>query len=334
MFLFQGFWKAAREAWRWSALVYSENPQHFRLYKRHIRWTFSTVIRKAEALEWFALLRQSTMERFVRAHPRLVFRPFTRYMSLRWVWAKRVKVIRDTYKFMQNQGGFLGEAMGIQGGLILAALKLERGQKALIRVGSDPQFRKEGEIAVILELEGIPGNVTGFAFSLEQESGGSWVGYLGALQGRKGGDQEVIKVATRSFQGLRPKSLMIYLAQEIAHSLGLAHLRGIGNEIQIYRGRMDSPLVPTRNIHFDYDELWKEVGGMPREDGWFEIPLHTPRRTFQEVKSNKRSQYFKRYALMDDLSKQIRVQLDAVPLHAKFELQTTPFLHLETAISV
>ena len=156
------------------------------------------------------------------------------YALLRWDWAKRVQVIRDTYKFIQNQGGFLGEAMGSQGGLVLAALKPERGQKALIRVGSDPQFRKEGKIGVILELEGIPGPVTGFAFSLEQEPGGSWVRYLGAFQGRKGGDQEVIKLATRSFQGLRPKSLMIYLAQGIANSFGLAHLRGIGNEIQIY----------------------------------------------------------------------------------------------------
>ena len=65
----------------------------------------------------------------------------------------------------------------------------DRGQTARVWFGSDMQFRKEGEISVFFELPGLEGAVSSFALAFERRAEG-WVGYVGAVQGRKGGDEE------------------------------------------------------------------------------------------------------------------------------------------------
>jgi len=121
-----------------------------------------------------------------------------------------------------------------------------------------------------------------------------------------GTDEEIIKLATKAMHGLRPKNLLVLLIQELARTLGISELRGVGNRVQVFRARMNNPLVPARKIRFDFDALWTEVGGELLEDGWHGLPLTTPRRSSDQIKPNKRSMYAKRYLLLDDLSRQIR----------------------------
>lgn len=301
------YWKAARKAWSWSRHVYRLHPQSISLFRRHLRWATAAALRPKQALDWFSFHDEPAMQGFIHANPRLIFRALTRYMSVRWGLAHRTKVIQDTYRFILDRAGFLAEAMRAPEGLILAELALDRGQRARIRIGSDAQFRKEGEISVFLELEGVAGPVTGMAFSLEQS--GEWIALVGGFQGRKGGDEDTIKLATKAMHGLRPKNLMVLLLQELALALDIAALRGVGNGVQVYRARLNNPLVPVRNIRFDFDALWNEVGGVRLEDGWFGLPSTTPRRGPDEIKPNKRSMYAKRYALLDDLFRQVRERL-------------------------
>ncbi len=301
------YWKAAKKAWSWSLHVYPVGANGRRKYKHHLRWATAAAIRPQLALGWFAFHEEQAMRGFAVANPRLIFRALTRYMSVRWSLARRIKVIQDTYRFIVSRSDFLAEALRCPGGLTLAAFDLDRGQRGRIRIGSDPQFRKEGEIALFLELEGVAGSVSGLAFSCEQEQ--EWVALVGGFQGRKGGDEETIKLATKAMHGLRPKNLLVLVLQELAQTLGIGALRGVGNEVQVYRSRLNHPLIPKRNIRFDFDAHWTEIGAVKREDGWFELPQTTPRREPQEIKPNKRSLYAKRYRLLDDLLGQVRERL-------------------------
>jgi uncharacterized protein VirK/YbjX len=301
------YWRAAREAWHWSRHVHRLDPGRFKLFKRHLRWAAAAALRPEETLGWFSFHGESDMQGFVHANPRLIFRALSSYMSVRWGSAKRIKVIQDTYLCVTRRGGFLAEAMRDPQGRTLAHLDLDRGQKARVRIGSDGQFRKEGEICVFLELEGIVGAVSGMAFSLEEN--GEWSILIGGFQGRRGGGEETIKLATKAMHGLRPKNLMVLLAQDLAHLMGASSLRGVGNQVQVFRARLNHPWVPARNIRFNFDDLWTEVGGQPREDGWFDLPLTTPRRGPEDIKPNKRSMYAKRYALLDQLQLQVRQNL-------------------------
>lgn len=303
----RGHWKAAKKAWHWSLQVYQHPPGGRFHFKRHLRWATAAALRPGASLEWFSFHEDPAHAGFVAANPRLVFRAMTSYMSVRWGLTRRIKVIQDTYSLIARRGGFLAEALQRPEGAVLARLDLERGVQARIRLGSDAQFRKEGELSVFLEVEGMEGSVTGMALSLEQE--GEWVLRIGGMQGRKGGEEETIKLLTKAMHGLRPKNLMILLAQELALVLGIPAIRGVGNAIQVFRARLNNPFVPKRKIRFDFDALWTEVGGVELEDGWFGLPLTTPRRGPDEIKPNKRSMYAKRYAMLDDLRHQIWEQL-------------------------
>ena len=305
--MIQGYLRVSRKAWAYSTQAYEARPGERKKLKRHLRWAALAVLREASVQGWFAFLDEPVIRPFVQANPRLAFRPMGTYMSRRWDWSRRFKVIRDTYVFVNAKGGVFQEAMLREAGLLLARIPLEKAGTLNLRMRADAQFRKEGEIGVCLELDGLAGSVSSFACSLERGPAG-WTCFVGALQGRKGGDEETIKLATKAMHGLRPKALMVFAAQEVARSLRVAHLLGVGNDIHVARGRI---LGPGKKILFDYDDLWTEAGGERQPDGWFRLPLKAARRTGDEIKPNKRSMYAKRYALMDGLSRQIRTVLTA-----------------------
>lgn len=304
--MIRGYWQVSRRAWDWSVQAYEDNPEARREFQRHLRWSVAAATREARSSEWFSFLDSPEIRPFVEANPRLAFRPMGSYLSTRWSWARRAKVIRETYEFIQAQGGALAKAMTDPAGMVLIHLPVGREDEARVRLGFDSQFRKEGEISAFLELRSIEGPVSSFAFSLERRPGLGWSCRIGSLQGRKGGDEEAIKAATKALHGLRPKMLMVYLAQEIARALRVGELLGVGNDIQIFRSRI---LRPRKKVLFDYDALWLEVGGSPGEDGWFALPLKTRRRSGDEIKPNKRALYAKRYALMAELSRQVKTVL-------------------------
>ncbi|MDE3032878.1 MAG: DUF535 family protein [Acidobacteriota bacterium] len=305
--MIQGYLAVSRKAWTYSTRAYEARPGERTKVKRHVRWAVMAALREASVQGWFAFLDEPAIHPFVAANPRLAFRPMGTYMSRRWGWPRRFKVIRDTYIFAHANGRALQEALLREGGLVLARWPLEKAGTMTLRLRADAQFRKEGEAGVFLELEGVAGAISSFAFSLEHDPGG-WTCYIGALQGRKGGDEEAIKTATKAMHGLRPKALMVFVAQEIARSLRVCALLGVGNGIHVARARI---LGPAKKILFDYDELWREAGGEPQPDGWFRLPLKATHRSAEEIKPNKRSMYAKRYALMDGLSRQIRTVLTA-----------------------
>lgn len=305
--MIRGYIQVSRKAWAYSAQAYEARPGEQKKFKRHLRWAALAVLREASVQGWFSFLDEPVIRPFVVANPRLAFRPMGTYMSRRWDWSRRFKVIRDTYIFVNAKGGVFQEAMLREEGLLLARVPLEKTGALTLRMRADAQFRKEGEIGVFLELEGIPGAISSYAFSLEHSPSG-WICYLGALQGRKGGDEEIIKLATKAMHGLRPKAFMTFAAQEIARSLRVSTLLGVGNSIHVARGRI---LGPGKKILFDYDDLWLEAGGEREPDGWYRLPLKASRRLPEEIKPNKRSMYAKRYALMDGLSRQIRTVLTA-----------------------
>ncbi len=305
--MIRSYLQVSRKAWEYSTQAYEAGPDERRKVKRHLRWAALALLHEASVQGWFTFLEEPVIRPFVLADPRLAFRPMGTYMSRRWNWARRFKVIRETYLFVNAQGRAFQQGLLRPEGLLLARIPLEKAGTLNLMMRVDAQFRKEGEIGVFLEVDGIPGAVSSFAFSLERQPVG-WAAYIGALQGRKGGEEEIIKLATKAMHGLRPKALMVFVAQEVARSLRVASLLGVGNDIHVGRARV---IGPVKKILFNYDELWLETGGMAQEDGWFQLPVKAPRRGAEEIKPNKRSMYAKRYAFMDSLSRQIRTVLTA-----------------------
>ena len=302
-------WRASRLAWTWSERAYAGSKGKHLGLKRHLRWAVQTMLHQGEMLPWLQWLEAPEHRVFAEANPRLVFRPLGLYVCTRWGVGQRIRALCHSYGFLNAQGGRFRDAMLKEEGVELVRLPVGKGTEAVIRLGFHSQFRKEGEFAVFFHLGGIEGAISSFAFTLDRDPREGWVMYVGAVQGRKGGGEEEVKVATKALHGLRPKQLMGLLAQEIARALRVQHIRGIANDMQVFRSGRIRTLLQGRKVVFDYDGLWAEMEGVRRPDGWFEVPLRTPRREPDEIKPNKRSMYAKRYAFLDDLTRQLRTML-------------------------
>ncbi|MGS6579831.1 DUF535 family protein, partial [Enterobacter hormaechei] len=55
----------------------------------------------------------------------------------------------------------------------------------------------------------------------------------------------------------------------------------------------------------DYDCFWRSLGGQQQENGNFALPLTMPRKPMEEIASKKRSEYRRRYILLDSLLQQV-----------------------------
>mgnify|MGYP001766041146 CR=1 FL=1 len=58
-------------------------------------------------------------------------------------------------------------------------------------------------------------------------------------------------------------------------------------------------------MHFDYDAFWRDYGGQPDGQGFYELPVAAPRREATEIPSHKRAQYRRRYQFMDEMRQEL-----------------------------
>ena len=155
------------------------------------------------------------------------------------------------------------------------------------------------------ESDALGGVITAVAFSLEEIEPDRWVCRIGCIQGHSKDDLYSVKATQKLLQGLRPKSLVIFAVQELSRALGVTAIYGAGDSIQTYRGKHLIHIPALHKIQFDYNAFWEESGGMPVSGGWYELPLTQFRRDIQEIKTNKRALYRRKYELMDLLSSEV-----------------------------
>lgn len=300
-----GHWLAAQNCGKFAARSYCEDAVAWRFYQR-LRWGIAAAVAPRVAKGWFDEMSRPPLSSFADANPRLALKPMRVYMSTRWDRPRRVKVILDTYRFIHSRGGTLQNALLQSGGSVLARTDANGCGAVSIVLGVHNRFRKEGELVVSLLCEAS--NVAYMSFSLENRPDGGLCLYIGCIQGSDGHKDE-IKALSKAMHGLRPKALLVFVAQELARALGASDLMGVGNDILAHRCKHLIRIPFCHDLTFDYDTVWSENGGRPGPNGWFHLPLASQRRAPEEIKTNKRAMYQRRYAMLDGLSRQIGAAL-------------------------
>lgn len=171
----------------------------------------------------------------------------------------------------------------------------------------DPVFTREGELVISL-LDADSRRLGSIA--LVNAGGDSW--WIGALQGLTGADaRDCYRDLTRALQGIRPKTLLLIAAQQLARAGGTAELRAVGNSAHVYRARRYGG---ARRVLADYDEFWSESGGERLDEGSYRLPLRYEVPPRESVPSKKRAMYERRRALVTALQQQIGERLAALGL--------------------
>lgn len=301
--------KAFLKAWVLSQAIYKEQPFLF-LWKNKLRFSIISLLSAPDSAEWFAQLAATDWIRpLLEKMPVLTFKPMRTYLAVDWGFGRRKKVIWDTYELIRRYP-LLWDTLLTPGGRSLASYQAEGlSRLGIVLCDCHHSTSKEGELMVVLRSYGPDHDILKMTFSFEHLANGAFNCYIGCIQGGGGDNREEIKAITKAMHGLRPTSLMIFAVREIiaAMEINVVALMGSGNCIHPYRKKHLIHLPSVHRISFNYDTVWEEADGVAGDDGWFRLPVNQERRESGEIKSKKRALYQRRYAMMDDLSRQIRM---------------------------
>ncbi|WP_099706261.1 MULTISPECIES: VirK/YbjX family protein [unclassified Erwinia] len=129
---------------------------------------------------------------------------------------------------------------------------------------------------------------------------------IGGIQGaHRDTPHEVIRDATRACHGLFPKRLLLEVVQMLAAITGVTRIEAVSDRGHVFRS-LRYRLSKKRLFHASYDEFWRAIYGQPVSRDLFSLPLCFPRKPLTEIVSKKRSEYRKRYDLLDAMQESFR----------------------------
>ena len=202
--------------------------------------------------------------------------------------------IKEMYSI--DEDNIYDDVSRIKRGIVLWQSE-ELNMKAQLYYGAGQ--RKEGLLTLLLTLESEGVYHANFRFGK---------GFNGekAMQGYKDGLANA-KTATKKMFGYRPKNFIMYLLRLVAQQCGVETIYAVSDEgfyanTHLVRGH--------RAKVAELDSLWQESGGeLSQDPRFYIIPLEEYRKPIEEIKSQKRSQYRKRYDLLDQYQLEVQENL-------------------------
>jgi uncharacterized protein VirK/YbjX len=253
--------------------------------------------------EWFALLGRPALTPLIECHPHALSKLQRPYLHRRLNAAARLAVLKRHYQFVTCylDDSVRNELFAARGCLLAELPAVEPGNFA-VRLFYTRHFSKEGDLSLSLVDEDLKNPLVTLTFCIsDYGADGPREMFIGGLQCHGGSDlrQRLVDL-TRSFHGLRPKALLVVAAQRLAQTWGILRIRAVSREEHIYRH-----YLKRRKIEADYDEFWMQCHGRLNPDGNFSLPAVPLARNLDELPSNKRAMYRRRYAMLAEVGEQI-----------------------------
>lgn len=119
------------------------------------------------------------------------------------------------------------------------------------------------------------------------------------------GSKDMVKLLTKKCHGLRPAYLMVEAMKALTNVLAYSALWGIPHKYQ-----NKSRFVQSKRYVVDYDAIFAESAGTLKD--YWELPLHFETKNMDDIPSNKRSMYRKRYAMLEQLQENMAAALNVL----------------------
>jgi uncharacterized protein VirK/YbjX len=216
------------------------------------------------------------------------------YIHKDWQPHERFAVVRDHYR---EVGDLPWLQLGVHEAKTIADLGATYPELRLVLDRPYASLR-EGELTLNLFIGDE--RIYSLAFTLGQR-GGQRIAYVGGVQGRDLPDAlELYKKLTKALQGARPRDFLISAFQMLAVTARVERVFGVG---EAYRHHHHAYFAPDGKTppRADYDQIWRDRGGRPTDDGFFELPAEPVARPMSEIPTQKRAMYRRRYALFEQV---------------------------------
>jgi uncharacterized protein VirK/YbjX len=130
--------------------------------------------------------------------------------------------------------------------------------------------------------------------------------FIGSVQGGRSDDSvklaDLIRSATKDFEGMRPHFLLFDVVRTLAASWKIESLTGIANRNQL---KAHSHSKNAKAVRFSYDAFFQELGAKRMHDGNWDVPLAPQAREIADAPSRKRAMYRRRCTLMTGLREEV-----------------------------
>ncbi len=280
------------------------NPRE---YRRYVVFRVRCALHSGRMKQlWDYFHSTPTLEKISEVFPFVYEQPQRAFFYHRSTFEERVALVEAHFSFLT--GKLRDEALlsiyGDSSVLLWEGPKLDE-TPLLLQLYFEPGQRKEGMLSVILLLERKILYQIVFWIAPDQEDRPSM--WIGALQGpNMDGAREIVKRVTKLCHAYRTKNLILYAAQAVARSLGLARIFAVTNEGYY----ANNHLRTDRKLKTDFGDFWREAGGKATEDRrFYELPLVEPRKTMEEVPTRKRAVYRRRFAMLDELDASVESRI-------------------------
>jgi len=210
-----------------------------------------------------------------------------------------MECIDQHYRMLTGSAQIL--AVTIEESVELAAFEEEHPGLRLV-LDKTGWFLREGE--VVLNLFLIAERIYSIVFTLGHVEGRR-VLFVGAIQGSNAeGALDKYREVTRRLHGLRPRDLLMIALKFLSRDLATHSIYAISGAERQHNSTYFGDSHKDK-IMSDYDQVWSEHGGLPRNDGFFEIPIEVKLKSAEEIPPRKRAVYRRRYAMLERVRREI-----------------------------
>ncbi|ASV54803.1 Virulence factor VirK [Lelliottia jeotgali] len=277
-----------------------QNPSYRRKFMvRSLATPFSTARLLA------SLAKQPRLLQMLQVQPGLPCRLHRPWLSVSMNRQKTLEALGWHYQTMNKalpatlMNGYLSKQ-----GVTLLTLTGKDEQQFTVRLCADAFLDKEGEatLAFCDHQNTVLAEMTFTLCSFE----GKTTLFIGGLQGAKAFvPHELIQGATKACHGLFPKRLLLEAAMTLGSVFPVEQIMAVSNATHIYRSWRYRKKKEGKLLA-DYDSFWLSLGGEQKANGHFQLPLEMARKPMEEIASKKRSEYRRRYELLDSLIDQVK----------------------------
>ena len=250
------------------------------------------------------LAKQPCLMQLLQAQPGLPCRMHRPWLTVNMERQHALESLNWHYQTMIRQlpATLLQGYLSKQGATLLTLTGKDE-QHFTVRLCADAFMDKEGEATLVFcdDQNTVLAEIT---FTLCPFAGKSTL-FIGGLQGAKAHvPHERIQKATKACHGLFPKRLLVETAMTLGAAFPVEQIVAVSNDTHIYRSWRYRKKKEGKLLA-DYDSFWLSLGGEKQESGNFMLPLVMPRKPMEEIASKKRSEYRRRYELLDSLIQQV-----------------------------
>ncbi|ELF1294347.1 DUF535 domain-containing protein [Salmonella enterica] len=285
-------------------VIFVRDPLHGKWKNRKFRlmYLLRCLINPFSSVRYYyELCSLQSINKILEIQPTLPAKIHRPYLHKGGMAGTRRKDIIGHYRFIQNLPLKYQTFLFPNRDVLLTQFTGKKGEDFYIYCSSGG-FDREGELMLSLCFNEIP--VARLSFSIIPTSKGHCA-FIGGLQGApKEIGPDLIRDVTKSCYGLFPKRIVFEALCSLMSCCNITDILAVSEKSHVFK-QLRYRYKKRKFFVAKYSDFWESVAGRPYGN-LYQLPTFVERKSFNDLASKKRSEYRKRYALLDQIHEEIR----------------------------